>query len=297
MQFNIRIFIIFINVVICFSFGVCVYGFYKLGKPHIRGFYCDDDSINKPYRESTVPVSLLLPIIFVIVFTVVVLVELYKKFHTLCIGWHSFKSRGVFKLFVSISVVCLLFLYGGGIVMFITDVVKYSIGRLRPNYYALCIPDWSKINCTVTSHGLKQMIFGDEHCTNKKIKEGRLSFPSGHASFTIYSATFLVIYIEQQLKLKNPWVSISKLFFQVLIATGGVFTCASRVADNKHHPTDVIAGFILGLIVGYIFMCKIYATHFSTVKSHNETLSEDIDIVEQHYTTHVNAERSDIREV
>jgi hypothetical protein len=46
------------------------------------------------------------------------------------------------------------------------------------------------------------LIKGGDFCTGKdfaKIKEARLSFPSGHASFSTYTMLFLVLYLEARL--------------------------------------------------------------------------------------------------
>lgn len=40
-----------------------------------------------------------------------------------------------------------------------------------------------------------------------------------------------------------------KLFLQSVSVTMAVYVATSRVADNKHHTTDVIAGFALGSII------------------------------------------------
>lgn len=41
------------------------------------------------------------------------------------------------------------FLFGAAISQSLTDLAKYMIGRLRPNFLAVCNPDWSKVNCSI----------------------------------------------------------------------------------------------------------------------------------------------------
>ncbi|XP_032004557.2 phospholipid phosphatase 2-like, partial [Hylobates moloch] len=41
------------------------------------------------------------------------------------------------------------FLFGAAGSQSLTDLAKYMIGRLRPNFLAVCDPDWSRINCSV----------------------------------------------------------------------------------------------------------------------------------------------------
>lgn len=44
------------------------------------------------------------------------------------------------------------FLFGAAMSQSLTDIAKYSIGRLRPHFLDVCDPDWSKINCTVGAY-------------------------------------------------------------------------------------------------------------------------------------------------
>ena len=84
------------------------------------------------------------------------------------------------------------FLVGAAVNVVLTDVGKYTVGRLRPHFLAVCKPDFSKLNCTTGFH--KNFITNYE-CTGDKdlIKEARLSFPSGHSSFAgIIFGRFLI---------------------------------------------------------------------------------------------------------
>lgn len=48
-------------------------------EPHWQGFYCDDISIRKPYKRSTVPDSILHLGIFIIPFLAVCYLNIIKK--------------------------------------------------------------------------------------------------------------------------------------------------------------------------------------------------------------------------
>lgn len=56
------------------------------------------------------------------------------------------------------------FLFGAAASQSLTDIAKYSIGRLRPHFIAVCQPDWARINCSLgyienfTCHGDKAKI-------------------------------------------------------------------------------------------------------------------------------------------
>lgn len=39
------------------------------------------------------------------------------------------------------------YLFGAAVSQSMTDVAKYSVGRLRPNFLAVCKPVWESIDC------------------------------------------------------------------------------------------------------------------------------------------------------
>lgn len=39
-------------------------------------------------------------------------------------------------------------MYGAAVVQLVTDIAKYSVGRLRPNFIDVCQPDLSMFNCS-----------------------------------------------------------------------------------------------------------------------------------------------------
>ena len=65
------------------------------------------------------------------------------------------------------------FLIGCAICQSTTDLIKYSIGRLRPHFLDACDPDWSKIECT-DSQGYHQYV-EDFECRGdpKHVREAR----------------------------------------------------------------------------------------------------------------------------
>lgn len=70
-----------------------------------------------------------------------------------------------------------------------------------------------------------------------------------------YSATFLILYVQHFIPVSNPLLCLPKLFVQIGMASLALFCGLSRISDHKHHGTDVLAGLILGVVVGaFIFM-------------------------------------------
>lgn len=74
------------------------------------------------------------------------------------------------------------------------------------------------------------------------------SFPSGHAAFaTIFF--FLIVYIAHK-HYHRYWYLATCVFSFVMIVLIGI----SRIELNVHYPSDVLAGYFLGVIVFYVFL-------------------------------------------
>ena len=70
-----------------------------------------------------------------------------------------------------------VFLFGAAVSQTTTDIAKYTVGRLRPHFFDVCKPDYTKFKCT-DAQGLFQYITADV-CTGTddvKMKEMRYAF-------------------------------------------------------------------------------------------------------------------------
>ena len=73
----------------------------------------------------------------------------------LLIEYSSLKScvkenRSVVEdVFVRMFKVLLAFCFGGGVTNLLTNIAKYSIGRLRPHFIAVCDPNWNIAICSI----------------------------------------------------------------------------------------------------------------------------------------------------
>lgn len=118
----------------------------------------------------------------------------------------------------------------------LTQLLKIYVHRRRPNFVALC--------------GFK-----GGQCTNGDayILEASLSFPSGHSSLTACGMTFLTLAVASQILASHSNVSSFRRRWLVpLIALAAfcytLFVGTSRIVDCWHHPSDVLAGWLLGAI-------------------------------------------------
>ncbi|KAG7490916.1 hypothetical protein JOB18_044753 [Solea senegalensis] len=135
------------------------------------------------------------------------------------------------------------YVFGAAASQSLTDVAKYSIGRLRPNFLAVCKPVWDRINCKSGGYIENFTCTGD----NFLVDEARLSFYSGHSSFSMYCMLFLVLYI--QARLKSEWARLFRPTVQFFLLATAVYVGLSRVSDYKHHWSDVFTGLLQGGLV------------------------------------------------
>eukprot|EP00794_Sanderia_malayensis_P007962 gene7962-8820_t len=272
-----------IDIIILISVGVGVLLFAKIGKPYKRGFFCNDESIRKPYKDSTVPSAMAVGIAAAISFVVITVTELSLKLNRQ--GQYSTSvetvkcfSMNIPKVVTTIIWFIYVDIYGAGLTAFTTDVGKYCLGRLRPHFMDVCKPAWGTFNCTDET-GANLFVTSDV-CTaaaSKMTKEMRLSFPSGHSSFAAYTMMYLVLYIEAQAKFPKE-SKFLKLLLQAILTLLALFTGFSRVSDYKHHWSDVLAGFILGGAIAVIVIIKVCRLKVCQAECNRTRASEAVDL-------------------
>ena len=94
--------------------------------------------------------------------------------------------------------------------------------------------------------------------TKKQLHEARLSFLSGHSSFSFYCGTFLIVYLQARLSnfpaCSSKYVSLTyrllkvfRPFIQFAIIILAFLISLTRISDYFHHPMDVVTGAIVGM--------------------------------------------------
>ncbi|XP_054706124.1 putative phosphatidate phosphatase [Uloborus diversus] len=242
---------IVLDFVLLLTVGIPVLIFHLYGKPTLRGFNCDDDSIRYPFHESTITNNVLYVVGVFLPVGLICLTEFTNEAHSKRGVRGRTKNllgkpipRVVWKIYIRVGV----FLFGACVSQLTTDIAKYSIGRLRPHFLQVCNPF---PNCTSISDPHAYItnftcLSTDQH----RLRESRLSFPSGHSSFSAYTMVFAVIYLQ-----KNMLCNVNKLlkpFLQFILLMMTWYTALSRIADYKHHWSDVLAGFLQGSLVAII---------------------------------------------
>ena len=168
------------------------------------------------------------------------------------------------------------FLFGAAASQSLTDIAKYSIGRLRPHFLAVCDPDWSKINC---SDGYIENYICRGNA--EKVREGRLSFYSGHSSFSMYCMLFTALYL--QARMKGDWARLLRPTLQFGLVALSIYVGLSRISDYKHHWSDVLVGFIQGAV--FAILVAVYVSDFFKNRHSYKERKEDDSHTTLHETT------------
>lgn len=224
-------------------------------KPRIRGFYCDDESIKYPYKGDTISHWTMAAVIIpscIIIITVGEAIMVRLK--------HLYSKSEFNNYVAALYKVVGTFMFGAFVSQSLTDIAKYTVGRLRPSFMALCKPNMSMVDCS-------QYVQLDV-CTGNDVDivEARLSFYSGHSSFGMYCMVFLSLYM--QVRLKGKWARLLRPTIQFFLLAFAVYVGYTRVSDYRHHWSDVLAGFLQGAIVAILIVR--YVSDF--YKSRPETL-------------------------
>ncbi|CAL8405670.1 unnamed protein product [Arctogadus glacialis] len=227
--------------------------------PFRRGFFCSDDSIRYPYKDDTITYQLLGGVMI----PVLVLTMLIGEWLTVHLNRSKPSSPFSKSFLVAVYKAIGTFLFGAAMSQSLTDIAKYSIGRLRPHFLDVCKPDWTQINCTVGGYIENFSCQGDTRLSN----EGRLSFYSGHSSFSMYCMLFLALYL--QARLTASWARLLRPTLQFFLIAASVYTGLSRVSDYKHHWSDVLVGLLQGALMALLvvfFVSDLFKKKEETVK-------------------------------
>lgn len=227
----------------CLILGGLPLAAFNLGKirPYQRGFFCNDESIKYPFHSSTITSTVLYTVGFTLPISCMVFGECLSVF------LNRIKSKSSFGSYISCVYKAVgTFLFGAAMSQSLTDIAKYSIGRLRPHFLDVCKPDWQHINCSTGAYIVNFTCSGDP----TKVGEARLSFYSGHSSFSMYCMLFLALYL--QARLQAEWARLLRPTMQFFLIAATVYTGLSRVSDYKHHWSDVLTGLLQGALMAIL---------------------------------------------
>ena len=212
--------------------------------PVQQGFFCNDLNLKYPYIENeTISAKLCFTIWILIAFSVIFATQIITK---------SFSIQ-VINNIVWGMLICIL----------LTDILKFSVGKLRPHFLTICNPDFNNI-CfdenayyiyedgeEVLDEFFERYVNETDICSTQDlalINEARLAFPSGHASYSFYFATSLNLYMNKTLKDYNIIGTILPYINLLLMLLASWISC-TRITDFYHDTVDIICGAFAGVAI------------------------------------------------
>ena len=242
-------------------------------KPFQQGFFCGDHTLKYPYIENqTIPAY--------VCFILWIVISLFTILSTQIIT-KSYSIR-VIKDIIMGALCCIL----------LTDTIKYTTGKLRPHFLTVCNPEYNNICFDEDAyyidgsgddeeellHEFYQKYVNETNiCSLEKteaLNEARLSFLSGHASFSFYFATFLIHFMNENTK-HLKWSSKIVPFIQLLIILLATWISITRITDFYHHPSDVFCGACTGISIAFYKRKKV--TTYTSDQSDGEVVL-DLDV-------------------
>lgn len=213
-------------------------------EPFHRMFSLNDLRISFPHAEiERVPITLdivyavLLPLVLLLAYNTAISASQHKH-HVTILG-----------LAISMALtVCL------------TDIIKNTVGRPRPDLISRCIP---KPN---TPHDILVTIDICTQTNHHVLHDGWRSFPSGHSSFSFAGLGYLSLFLAGQMRIFAHGAGVNtvgehteKLVRGDLVRSlvclapmlGALMIAISRCQDYRHDVYDVCVGALLGWVVTY----------------------------------------------
>eukprot|EP01135_Chromosphaera_perkinsii_P005802 Nk52_evm2s366 gene=Nk52_evmTU2s366 len=184
-----------------------------------------DPMIGFPLKDDTVPPWTLFFMCMVIPIGIIILCE--RGSHS----WHAVHC-GALAVLIS-NTICVVF----------TEFGKILAGRYRPDFLARCTAKGIKPH----EYDLQKLC--DITANDPMLRNGRLSFPSGHTSFAFCGGVFIALYLCGRFRLASSGLGHMYLVLCALIPIFLAFLVAiSRTRDYRHNFSDVLAGMLIGVM-------------------------------------------------
>ncbi|KAI2636622.1 acid phosphatase/Vanadium-dependent haloperoxidase [Xylaria nigripes] len=198
-------------------------------EPFHRMFYINNLDIGFPHADVervsvwlNIVYSALVPLGLVVVYNGATSASFHKHHHT------------ILGFAIALALSCLL-----------TDIVKNSVGRPRPDLIARCKPAPGTKPDVLVSYSV---------CTetdHHTLHDGWRSFPSGHSSFSFSGLGYLALFLAGQLRIFRDRKDFGRALVCLTPLVGAAMIAISRCEDYRHDVYDVCVGSLLGIGVAF----------------------------------------------
>ena len=260
------------------------------GKPRQRPFDVYDASISYSYHPDSVPalVAFFVPVFAWLVtaaaveFSAAVARLKRQKSSSPAAAGTAAALAVLYHTFDVVS--CLL------VTALVTEATKLGVGRLRPYFLSACTPNDTEISKLAIGDARPPC----DPVAGIKQRNARVSFPSGHSSTSMCTCAFSALYVLWAVVLRegedgggkkanddagndadarndrergtrsnntnfnrnSDFLRFVALIWALALVGAPWVIGASRITDNRHHPSDVVAGLGLGFVVGGFFFAR-----------------------------------------
>lgn len=152
------------------------------------------------------------------------------------------------------------YIYGSIVNLTILEVVKCVVGTPRPTFFDLCQPD-AAATCNDSEYVSSFKCTSTKYMQYLRIDSSR-SFPSAHASLSVYCGLFLAWYLQRR---AFSWHNRSVLLVPLLQVLCIVYACVcslTRLTDHRHHWWDVLVGAVMG-VLAVLYTVLVLCKNFS----------------------------------
>ncbi|ORC92375.1 phosphatidic acid phosphatase protein [Trypanosoma theileri] len=133
----------------------------------------------------------------------------------------------------------------------IVNLLKIYAGRIRPDYLnRLRYLGFNEDS--YAESGVKGITASEYYCRlgdkYAELREGRLSFPSGHSSTSFAVFTFMSLFLFAYIRPSSHGGSFVRLLLSLCPMIIAFLCAVSRTRDYWHHFDDVVAGALIGTV-------------------------------------------------
>ncbi|KAF9923702.1 hypothetical protein FBU30_006233 [Linnemannia zychae] len=219
--------------------------------PFKRQFSVEDTSLMYPYKEKeTIPTWAL--VVISIIFPAVMMAIISLAIRRSIYDFHN----GILGLLLSAS-----------LTIAVTQVVKVTVGKHRPDFLSRCKP---MINGVPITQNEPLRLWTVDICTTTNysiFKDGLRSFPSGHASTSFAGLLYLSFWLAGKMHVfDRKGYSLKSVLLMTPVLTA-VLVTISRLEDYRHDKIDVLWGMSIGTFFAF-FAYHQYYPSITKVHSH-----------------------------